>query len=359
MKKSNYVFQISLLALSSPLFFSACSNYSKQPVSNAQELRQKAATQDPNGAKPAPVPAAPAPADTIEKDITTIIPQAVVDDRSLIIIPDSPMSFTEGIGQSYSIKVRSAVPGTEVRLTSANLPTGAVLKDISTPTTPGVYSLSWTPDYSTISGRNSLKNIPVKLTAQMILGDGSVKAGLSKEVDINLSVFHDQAVPGQVTIENLPAIIDEGTTTSFDVVASIADVNQNSSTKPNIQVSYDQVSFTDGNQFLEMDGSRYIIPDVKNKLPEYVGDNKWRFHLIFDTKNISVQPQLSASGTPIASADGVRVRASFKVFSPYGPASPETVKQIKITFAHPTVTAAPAPSPAPVVAPTTPSKEKK
>jgi hypothetical protein len=352
MKTQNHLFQNLAVSLGCALVLSACGNYSKQPVSDAKDLRAKAAAQDPNGQKPTPTPAqttSSAPT-TIEKDVTTVVAQAVVDERSLIVIADSPMSFTEGVGQSFNIKVRSTQAGTTVRLSSPNLPAGAVLKDISTASVPGVYQLSWAPDYSTILGRNSVKAISVKLIAQMILSDGTVKAGISKETDVVLSVFHDQSVPSSVAVENLPALIDEGTVTDFDVIADINDVNENSSIKPTVQSSYDQVAFTDGNQFLEMDGSRYVTADIKNKAPEYVGANKWRFHLVFDTKNISVQPQLSSSGKVIDNADGVRVRVSFKVFSPYGPASSEIVKQIKITFKQKPAQAAPAPAAAPASA---------
>jgi hypothetical protein len=116
---------------------------------------------------------------------------------------------------------------------------------------------------------------------------------------------------------------------------TVPGIDGSASMKPRLVISYDGVSFTAGNSFLELDGSRYVVADLNHKDPEYLGNAQWKFSLIFDTKNISVQPQLAKDGSILKAADGSRVRLSFKAYNPYGLATPETLTQLKIRYAKP------------------------
>jgi hypothetical protein len=72
------------------------------------------------------------------------------------------------------------------------------------------------------------------------------------------------------------------------------------------------------------------LTDPSKKSVEYVGNSKWKFNRIFDTKNIPLQPQVSQNNEPAKKADITSLRLSFKVSSPNGRAGPETLVQLKV-----------------------------
>jgi hypothetical protein len=148
-------------------------------------------------------------------------------------------------------------------------------------------------------------------------------------------VFRTQEGPSGLSVSGLTSTVTEGTLTPFTITVRVPGVDNKAAQKPRLVVSYDGVSYTAGNTFLELDASRYVVSDLNQKDAEYLGDFKWKFALIFDTKNISVQPQLAKDGTILASADGSRVRVSFKAYSPNGMSTPEHLVQIKISYNKP------------------------
>ncbi|MEZ0392839.1 MAG: hypothetical protein ACAH59_11535, partial [Pseudobdellovibrionaceae bacterium] len=104
---------------------------------------------------------------------------------------------------------------------------------------------------------------------------------------------------------------------------------------PTLHVSYDRQSSIAGNPILEEDGTRYSVPDQTKRLPEYVGQNKWKFNMLFDTQNISVTPPRGKDGKLAPTADATPVRMSFKVVAPSTSSSAEVLKQVKVKLTLP------------------------
>jgi hypothetical protein len=262
--------------------------------------------------------------------------QSTVNESSFVITPDSDMNFIEGKKSTFKIRARSLIKDVKVKLVAQNLPEGAKIENISNETEKDVYALTWAPSYYTVAANEAAKTLKIKLSLQ-VTGAKTEKEraaleGLVREKEVSLLVFKDQTPPSDMKIESLSATVSEGTQVSFQVIVTVPGIDGNSTQKPSLLVSYDGVSYTAGNDFLELDGSRYVIGDLNKIGAEYLGESKWRFHRVFDTKNTPLQTQLAKDGSVMKNADGLRVRFSLKVYSPYGSSTPEVLRQVKIAF---------------------------
>lgn len=276
----------------------------------------------------------------VEKPVQVVKEESTIDDKFIVITPDSQMTFNEGQAATFKVRARVLIPGVQVKLSAQGLPDGATL------TTAGqekdLYNITWKPALYTVPSNASMKTYTVKLVAEIVVADDAKNAaqlkGLVREKEINLFLFRNQEAPSALTVQSLPSEVSEGQLTPFTVTVNVPGIDGSASAKPRLVVSYDGVSYTAGNSFLELDGSRYVVADLNQKDAEYVGDSKWKFSLLFDTKNISVQPQLAKDGTIMKNSDGTRVRLSFKAYSPFGLATPEQLTQVKIKYTK-TITA--------------------
>ncbi|MDG0817513.1 hypothetical protein [Bdellovibrio svalbardensis] len=313
-----------------------CGEWKKDPVPNTsgvtlQDLRKYAQDQTNNGPEK---PRVITETIIVEKPQVIVKEESSIDDKFLVITPDSQMTFNEGQSASFKVRARVLVPGVQVKLTAQGLPEGATLK--ASQTEKDLYMLTWNPALYTVPSNASMKTYTVKLLAEVIVADTAKSAaqlkGLVREKEINLFLFRNQELPSALKIEGLASEVSEGQLTPFSVTVLVPGIDGSASAKPRLVISYDGVSYTAGNSFLELDGSRYVVADLNHKDPEYLGDSMWKFSMLFDTKNISVQPQLSKDGTILKNSDGTRVRLSFKVFSPFGLATPEKLTQIKVNY---------------------------
>lgn len=323
---------ITVLALS--LLAAGCGDYSKDPVPDLEKMRQNGKVELQKGPdKPRVITNQV----LVEKPIIETKEVSAVDKGFVVITPDSHMTFNEGQTGQFKIQARSLVPGIQIKLKASGFPEGAQLE--KSKTEKDVYTLTWTPALYTIASNASMKDYSVKVTAEVISAENKTDIGklnaLVQEKEFSLFLFKNQEAPSGLAVSGIPTEIAEGTLTSFYVTVKVPGTNNKAPQKPLLVVSYDGVSYTAGNNFLELDGSRYVVADLNKKEPEYLGDSKWKFTLVFDTKNISVQPQLGKDGNPLANADGTRVRLSFKVYSPYGPSTPQVLTQVKIRFQKP------------------------
>lgn len=327
------------------LLLTACGKYGKTPASDIQQLRDSAKKEDARGLeqpqvqivekiKEVPHVVTKEVPRVEYKIIEKITEQTTVNESMLVIIPDEEMNFVEGQKSTFKVRGRVTKLGAKIKLTAANLPQGATFE--ADPSEGETYLLTWQPALSTVPTRAVLKKMPLKIIATVASAsseaDRKLLEKLTREKSIDLLVFHDQTQPSDVVIENLPSTVNEGTLLPFEVTVKIPGIDGKSPQKPRLDVSYDGVATTTGNDFLELDGSRHVVADANNKDVDFLGDSKWRFHLLLDTKNVGVQPQLAVNGTVLAKADGSRVRMSFKVYSPLGTSSAEVVKQLKIMY---------------------------
>lgn len=339
---------LSLIAL--PLVLSACGKYEKNPVPNLEKMREAGKNELVLGPdKPqvireeirveVPVEVIREVERQVPVVVTQTIEQATVDEKYLVIAPDMDMSFTEGRSSSFKIRARVLVPGAKMKLVSNNLPEGASLKDVSTANDPGLYELTWTPALATVPANSARKVVTIKLSAQITEtkteADRQLLEGLVREREVNLSVFRDQSPPTDLKIESLPNEVSEGQIIPFQIIVKVPGIDDKSAQKPSLVGIFDGVVSTPGQDDLERDGTRHLIIDTNKPEVEYLGNQTWKFNRAFDTKNIPAQPQLGKDGQVRASADGVRVRLSFKVYSPNGSSTAQTLKQVRIKYDRP------------------------
>lgn len=331
------------------ILISGCNNWSKNPVPSnqgvtLQDLRVNAKN---NLQKPQDKPRVITETVIVEKPKVVVREEATIDDKFIVITPDSRMTFNEGEQASFKVRARVLIKDVQVKLKAQGLPEGANFT--ASEKEKDLYIISWKPALNTIPTDEVGKIYTIKLTAEIIPGANTKNAsqlqGLVREKEVELILFRTQQAPSDLRIENLATVIKEGDLTYFSVTAKIPGIDGSSALKPRLVISYDGVSLSAGNNFLELDGSRHVVADLQRKSAEYLGDSKWKFNLLFDTKNISVQPQLSRDGSELKNADGTRVRLSFKVFSPYGLSTPETLTQIKIDHLPKVIETPSAPAP--------------
>ncbi len=333
-----------MIVIPAAMTLAACDGWQKSPSSDLQEMRTQAKTITEMGPdKPVEVTKTVYVDKPVEKTVTkTVIVEKEVEvkvketdiTRSMILLSaDSEMTFSEGVSSSYKVRASLPVPGATVALTASNLPEGASLKPSSE---KDVYVLTWNPPMYTVDAGKALKSIPVKFTATVTNAGTSKNAeavkGLVNELDKTLFVTKNQVAPSALTVSGIGAEVSEDQLTPFSVTVTVPGIDGKSSQKPTVLISYDGNAITAGNDFLEMDGTRYVIADLTKKDAEYIGDSKWKINLIFDTKNISVQPQLAKDGTIMLQANGTRVRFNVKALSPNGLSTAQATVQTKINY---------------------------
>lgn len=271
----------------------------------------------------------------VEKPKVVTREESTIDDKFLVITPDPQMSFNEGQKASYKVRARVLVPGVKIKLVATDLPAGATFEPSASE--KDLYVLSWTPALYTIPSNTNMKTYTVKLTAQVLSAENAQEAeklkSLVREKEVALFLFRNQELPSELKISGLSNEVVEGEEpVPFTVTVKVPGMDNRAPQKPRLVVSYDGVGYTAGNSFLELDGSRYVIADLNKKEAEYLGNFQWKFSLLFDTKNISVQPQLAKDGSVMKNSDGTRVRLSFKVYNGTGLSTPDTLHQLKIRY---------------------------
>lgn len=326
----------------------ACGAYNKSPADGLQEL--KASAQKENDTRNLDVPQTNKEFVKVEvpKIVTVEVPvkvyetvvqtktQATIDENIFSIKADENMTFVEGKTATFKIRARVLlVEDVKIKLTSSDLPAGAKLE--ASTSEAGLYTLTWTAPYGTIAANNVQKIEKMNLNVEVVSAPTDALrnqlSAIKKTKEVSLFVLRDQTPPSDLKVEGLKSEIKEGTITPFTVSVTVPGVDANSAQKPTLRISYDRVAFTQGNNFLEMDGSRHVPADSIQQEAKYLGNFRWQFAMSFDTKNVSVQPQLAKDGTAMPTADGTRVRLSFKAFSPFGSATAEQLALVKIVYA--------------------------
>ncbi|WP_413944532.1 hypothetical protein [Bdellovibrio sp. HCB-162] len=311
-----------------------CGEYKKDPASGLAEMRKNAKVQAQQGPdKPREITNTV----IVEKPVVVVKEESTIDEKFIVITPDAQMTFNEGQQAQFKIRARVLVPGIEIKLTASGLPDGAKLEKSTQE--KDLYILTWTPALYTVPANAAMKSYTAKVSAEVTSSSSQVEAdklkGLVREKEFNIFLFRNQEAPSALTVAGLASEVNEGSLVPFTVTVKVPGTDNKAPQKPRLVVSYDGVSYTAGNSFLELDGARYVVADLNKKEAEYLGDSKWKFTLIFDTKNISVQPQLAKDGSILSNADGTRVRLSFKVYSPYGLSTPESLTQVKVRYTKP------------------------
>jgi len=308
-------------------------SYNKSPVPNLPQMRANGKAELAQG---------PQQAQVITQYVVKDVPQPIVkevpvdkyqkDDKVIVIKPDADMTFVEGKTSSFSIRARVLLDGVKFTLKSSNLPSGATLT--ASTSEEGLYTLTWTPPYNLIlpSEAQKLEKIDLAVAITSTPSDDVKKKldGLIKDQTATLTVSRDQTPPSDLQVVGLSGKITEGAAPlSFTVTVKVPGTDANTTDKPRLNYSYDGVSTSKGNSYLELDGTRYILPGPQSE-PVFLKDGTWQFSLIFDTKNISVQPELDKHKNAIPNAPSTHVRMSFRVTNSFGVSTAEKVVQVKI-----------------------------
>lgn len=269
----------------------------------------------------------------VDKEVPVIKEQATIDDKYVVISADPAMKFMEGQKSSFKILGRSLLPGLKVDLKISELPKGATFKKVSE-TDIATYELSWAPTVDMIPSNEVYKTFDLKVSAQVVEApkgrDKNAIQKLLREKEVTVFILRSQKGPSDVIVEGLGQQVSEGELTPFAITATVHGLDDKSGQKPTLKITYDQISSIAGSNLLELNGTKHIIADQAQMDPVYMGDFKWKFHLLFDTKNVAVQPALTKTGKLAPSSEYTPVRMSFKVTSPFGADSPEILKQLKI-----------------------------
>jgi hypothetical protein len=333
MKMSHQILSLTLLAMLS----SACGKHQKNPVPDLDKMREEGKQEVILGPdKPKEI----IRTIVVTQQVEVQTESNVVDSSFLNIIPDSDINFIEGKAASFNVVGRTQVPGAKVKLKAENLPAGVTFELKPTSSEKFNYALSWNPAYNTVPFGSGSKSFKIKIVAELEQAqgkDGKTAQIISNEKEVVIFVVPAQAAPTDVQVSGLKSIIEEGTETPFSITVVVPGIDDKSALRPTLIPSYDNVSMTPGNSFLELDATRHIVPDLAKKSLEYFGDFKWRFNLMFDTKNISVQPPLAADKQILTNAISSHVRMNFMVLSPRGALSPKILKQIEIQLDKPVV----------------------
>lgn len=337
------ILRTTLLALLVTFLITACGDWDKNPVPSSstssgtfdletlREQSKKVLAEGPD--KPREITNTV----IVEKPKLVVKEESTIDEKFIVITPDAQMTFNEGQEATFKVYARVLISGVQIKLSAQGLPEGARLEASSKER--DLYLLTWKPGLYTVPSNANMKTYTVKLTAEIAGSSSQTNAdklqGLMREKEVSLFLFKNQETPGDLIVKDLGNELSEGQVTPFSVVVTVPGTDSQTPQKPRLVISFDGVSYTAGNSFLEVDGSRHVLADLKNKDPKYLGDSKWKFSLVFDTKNITVQPQLAKDGSFLVNADGLRVRLTFKVYAPNGLSTPETLRQLKIHYAKP------------------------
>lgn len=313
------------------LLLAACSGGgSKNPVADLDKMRQDAKADAERGPE--------LPRETVQKEIiekynettieNTIIKEEATMNESYVHVDyankNNVLMFYEGTTTSTKIQLRVMIPGVKMKLTLVGAPAGATLTEVSSSNEPNTYEFKWTPSLYTIAPHElSPKSMSVTLVPEFdsknMPDDETRKKIESQPLERKLHFFvsRTEERPSELSLQGLStkATVDEGQIIPFSVTARIPGIDDKSPIKPTLAVTNDDITQIAGTQHREMPGGYYVMPDPSRAAVEYLGDFKWKFNQVFDTKNNSVQAQLAKDGSVIPNADTTHTRFRLRVYS--------------------------------------------
>lgn len=80
------------------------------------------------------------------------------------------------------------------------------------------------------------------------------------------------------------------------------------------EIFFDLINIVNSKGLVEANGAYFIYNDPEHKTVELLGNNKWRVHYIFDTKNLKMLPQFDKN-LKLVDSDKLYVSVSFRVNS--------------------------------------------
>lgn len=247
-----------------------------------------------------------------------------------------PVSFTAGQESSVNFEVRMLQGQIDFNANLIDLD-GAKFEQVSADANKKVYKLTYTPAVDTLPGTSREKTGALKIQLQ-IKSIKDANADKQKRLEQAFSavsmmkpfeyvVRRDLRVP-KIEVQSFPTVINEGEKKSFSL--KVTAPGTYNGFQPEVWVGYDYKGLNGG--LYENNGSPFVRPSAGKTRVEKVGNGEWLFNYDVDTTLFAVPAQLNNQLQPVAGADSVLLRVTFKVVSPAGSTSDEKVIQYKIVY---------------------------
>ncbi len=160
---------------------------------------------------------------------------------------------------------------------------------------------------------------------------GSLRDSGKKELEVKDEPLFDWAI----SEAGLTDEVSEGTPVSFAVTVQVGGFLSKANQTPTLQVKYDGQGANKTGQMIELDGARHVVADPANPAPEFLGQGRWKFNLVFDTTNVAVEAPAQKTNEAQKNVIATQVRFNMKVKGVEGTTSDTIVKQIRIRLVKP------------------------
>jgi hypothetical protein len=248
----------------------------------------------------------------------------------------SNIKFIEGANSSFEFNVRILQGKVKFQTDVTGLPAGANLEQISSEINSAKYKLSWTPKLGSIpvDQQEVEDTITVSLKNLTFVSDDKAEnaatekvfSAIKKTKDISFVVRRTLVNP-TIKIVGLEGDRSEGEEKRFTVEVTAPGTYVGN--EPDLEVTYDMNNVITS-KGAEMNGALYVRADETQTFRVKVGEEKWRFSFVYDTKNFPMQAAFDKNMKPIASADKFLVRASFQAITPFRTTSDKKMLQFAI-----------------------------
>lgn len=249
------------------------------------------------------------------------------------------IKFTEGSETSFEFTVRVLQGKVKFDVEPSDMPAGAVIAAVSKDVNTATYKFTWTPrlgiiptDSTEIEGlfKVSLSNLQyVSTTASENEAVKTLFETISKTKEVPYVVRRTQEIP-TLTVIGLQGNRAEGEEHRFTVEVEAPGTYVGF--EPNLNVFNDLSISPITPRGVENNGALYIRVDERNPTPVKIGEEKWRFSFVFDTKNNIMLKQLNQNGVEVAGATQFLVRVSFQAITPFGSSSDKKMLNFAVTY---------------------------
>jgi hypothetical protein len=260
------------------------------------------------------------------------------------IIGENEVNFANFIeGEENTIKFKLRVFDKDIKepvLVPLNLPQGAQFGRIRGE--EETWGLRWTPPRGIIGLNRSYIALPFQIEARVVRTDDiRWKNKVYLVPAIQIFVLKTGKIP-LITKVNTPASVGEGQFVLFSV--DVKDPGAYELAPPRIQ-HYSYQPGTNKEEFT-IDGYNYVVGDSSKAQAEALKNGEWRFHFLFDTRNVNIPPAVDSRGNRKSE---VKACFNLKAQSPSGNTSPEKPACINIRYSAEAVTAPAKPAKAPKI----------
>lgn len=258
--------------------------------------------------------------------------QAVID-RSYVIEPEKDVTFIAGETNSFKIRVRLFFPVDSYELKLSGLP--ADIQDVrlqKLADEPGSYLVTWAAPKDIISTDKNERQVVYRIElADVRANDPSVEQlfrSINRVQDFSFTIKRTGKTPVISSMSALPNEIKQGEMVPFTV--DVMDPASYDGFAPRLDIYFQGTNRTESGY--EANGATYVRWE---SVPKNLGDGRWRFSFVFDTKNNDVGAQLDKEGRRVDGATALSTRMFMKAYGSSGGVSGEKLILTKIKYKEP------------------------